>query len=77
MWGIRHHEALQSLVTLEATFSYPIPYFNGGQVYLRLLVFNKGRAQAESNQLPIRRPHARVSAEFVSGKLVEHNGLAL
>ncbi len=70
--AIRHHAALKSLVALESTLSYPIPYANRGQVYLRFFVFDKGRAQANSGQVPVHRPHARVSAEYETGKLVEY-----
>jgi len=68
----RHHPALKSLVVLESTLSYPIPCRCGEQVYLRFLIFDKGRTRNEAGRLPIYRPYVRVSVAYPEGRLVEY-----
>ncbi|HOU13728.1 MAG TPA: hypothetical protein PKZ84_11480 [Anaerolineae bacterium] len=68
----RNHTALQSLIVLESTLSYPIPHQSGTEMYLRFLFFDKGRTASEAGTVPIYRPYARVSITYPKGTLVEY-----
>jgi hypothetical protein len=61
------------LVALESVLSYPVPAWRGDSRYLRFLVYRcLGADPRHSLTYP---PHARVSIEYPSGRLVEYTDL--
>jgi hypothetical protein len=71
---IRKHPVYQHLISLEAALSYPVPSLRENGMYLRFLVYRRGKA-SRGQFRPVYRPYARLGIEYPSGRWVEYADL--
>lgn len=67
----RNHPVCGYLISLESVLAYPIPFLESDTVYLKFIVYQRGWAPSGSPK-PVYPPHARLTIEYPSGRLVEY-----
>ena len=68
----RNHPVCGYLIPLESVLAYPIPVVEkSGRVLLKFLVYQRGVAPRGTPR-PVYPPHARITIEYPSGRLVEY-----
>lgn len=67
----RNHPVCRHLIPLESTFGLPVPLKRGETIYLRFLVYNKGRDANQATHT-LYRPFAQLSVVYTTGELVEY-----
>jgi hypothetical protein len=68
----RNHPVCGYLIPLESVLAYPIPVVEkSGRVLLKFVAYQRGGAP-RGEPRPVYPPHARITVEYPSGRLVEY-----